>query len=70
MLAAMVAVGEASGSLDEVLEEVALFHEEELQGLIRILGTLIEPVVIVLVGAIVGFVYLSVFMALYAAQGG
>lgn len=70
MLPAMVSVGEASGSLDEVLDEVAAFHEGELQALVRALSVLIEPVVIVAVGAIVGFVYLAVFMALYAAQGG
>ncbi|HBP20061.1 MAG TPA: type II secretion system F family protein [Planctomycetes bacterium] len=70
MLSAMVAVGETSGSLDEVLAEVADFHEEELQGLVQTLSVLIEPAVIVAVGAVVGFVYLAVFMALYAAQGG
>lgn len=70
MLPAMVAVGETSGSLDEVLAEVADFHEEELQGLVQTLSVLIEPAVIVAVGAVVGFVYLAVFMALYAAQGG
>ena len=70
MLAAMVAVGETSGTLDEVLTDVAVFHEEELESLVKRLSILVEPAVIVLVGAIVGFVYLAVFMALYAGQGG
>lgn len=70
MLPAMVAVGETSGTLDEVLVDVAEFHEEELEGLVKRLSILVEPAVIVLVGGVVGFVYLAVFMALYAGQGG
>lgn len=70
MLPAMVAVGETSGTLDEVLVDVAEFHEEELENLVKRLSILVEPAVIVLVGGIVGFVYLAVFMALYAGQGG
>lgn len=67
MLAAMVTVGEQAGTLDDVLGEVATYCEEELQALIRTFSTLIEPVIIVVVGGIVGFVYVSVFMALFAA---
>ncbi|MEZ6187119.1 MAG: type II secretion system F family protein [Planctomycetota bacterium] len=70
LLASMVAVGEQAGTLDEVLDEVADFYESELQGLVKTLSVLIEPVVIVIVGSIVGFVYVAVFMALYSGYGG
>jgi len=69
MLARMVAVGESSGTLDEVLAEVAKFHENRLQSTIRLLSTIIEPVIVVVVGGIVGFVYISFFLALFAAAG-
>ncbi len=69
MLSGMVAVGESAGTLDEVLEEVARFYEEELQRAIRRLAALVEPAIILLVGGIVGFVYIAFFMALFAAAG-
>ena len=70
MLSPMVAVGESAGTLDEVLLEVARFHENQLRAAIRRLSVIIEPVIVVVVGGIVGFVYISFFMALFAAAGG
>ena len=69
MLSRMVAVGESAGTLDEVLEEVSLFYEAQLQSMIRWLSAIVEPAIIVVVGGIVGFVYISFFMALFAAGG-
>lgn len=70
MLSRMVAVGETAGTLDDILDEVARFHEGQLQSAIRQFSAIIEPVVVVVVGAIVGFVYIAFFMALFAAAGG
>ncbi|MCC5844408.1 MAG: type II secretion system F family protein [Verrucomicrobia bacterium] len=70
MLPRMVAVGEAGGTLDEVLEEVADFHEESLAHLIKQLSALIEPAIIFFVGGIVGYVYIAFFVGLFAATGG
>lgn len=70
MLPRMVAVGEAGGTLDEVLEEVADFHEESLAHLIKQLSALIEPAIIFFVGGIVGYVYIAFFVGLFAASGG
>ncbi len=69
MLSRMIAVGESAGTLDEVLEEVAKFYESQLQAAIRTLALIIEPIIVVVVGGIVGFVYISFFMALFAAGG-
>lgn len=69
MLSRMVAVGEASGTLDDVLVEVARFHEEQLRATIRRFSAIIEPVVILVVGGIVGFVYIAFFMAIYSTAG-
>jgi len=70
MLPRMVAVGEAAGTLDDVLDEVARFHESQLQLAIRRLSVLIEPVIIAVVGGIVGFVYIAFFVALFSVAGG
>jgi type II secretory pathway component PulF len=69
MLTTMVAVGEASGSLDEVLDQVATFHEARVEAVIRRLSALLEPLLILFVGGIVAFVYLACFMAIYAIAG-
>jgi type IV pilus assembly protein PilC len=70
MLPRMVAVGEAAGTLDDVLDEVARFHESQLQVAIRRLSVLIEPIIIIVVGGIVGFVYIAFFVALFSVAGG
>lgn len=69
MLSAMVAVGESAGTLDEVLDETATFHEEQLQLAIRRFSALIEPVIVVVVGGIVGYVYIAFFVALFSIAG-
>ena len=70
MLSRMVTVGESTGRLDAVLAEVARFHEEQVATLVRRLSVLIEPAVIVIVGGIVGFVYVAFFVALMSISGG
>ena len=69
MLPRMVAVGESAGTLVPVLEEVAAFHEAQLVAAIRRMSLLIEPVVILVVGGIVGFVYIAFFVALFSLTG-
>jgi type IV pilus assembly protein PilC len=67
MLARMVAIGESAGRLDDVLAEAARYYDDLLQRTIRKLAALVEPVMLLTVGGIVGFVYISFFMALFAA---
>jgi type II secretory pathway component PulF len=69
MLPRMVAVGEETGTLSSVLVKVANFHEKQLEAYVKRLTILIEPVMTVVVGTIVGFVYLAFFMALYSIVG-
>ena len=66
MLRRMTAVGEVTGSLPEAFGETARFHEMMLEVAVRRFGVLIEPVMIVITGAIVGFVYIAFFMALFS----
>lgn len=69
MLASMAAVGETAGTLDEVLDETARFHEERLQSAIQRFSALIEPAIVVVVGAVVGYVYAAFFLALFSVAG-
>lgn len=69
MLARMTAVGERTGSLPEIFDETARFHEMLLALAIKRLGMLIEPVMIAVTGIIVGFVYVAFFMALFSIAG-
>jgi len=69
MLPSMVAVAENTGQMDEVLEQVTQFHEAQLKSAIKKLSAMIEPLTIVVVGGIVGYVYLAFFMAMFAAGG-
>jgi len=61
----MIRVGEETGSLDEQLEAVASFYERELEYKIKALTNLFEPVAILAVGLIVGFVAIALVAAIY-----
>ena len=66
MLSRMVAVGEETGTLTGVLTKVSDFHEKQLQAYVKSMSQMIEPVMTVVVGTMVGFVYLAFFMAIYS----
>ena len=69
MLGRMAAVGETTGSLAETFGETARFHESMLAAAVKRLSALMEPVMICVTGAIVGFVYVAFFMAIFALAG-
>lgn len=64
----MVIVGEQTGRVDDGLLKVAEFSEEELSRRINFLSKLVEPALFIVVGGIVGFVYIAFFMALISAS--
>lgn len=68
MMLKMVSVGETSGNLEETLEHVADFHEDRLQALIKRLSAMLEPMVVIFVGVVVGYVYFAFFMGLYGGM--
>ncbi len=67
LLGRMVAVGETSGRMDEILGEAATYYEERLAATIKRMAALVEPAMLLIVGGIVGFVYIAFFVALFAA---
>lgn len=69
MLTQMVRVGEETGTLDTYLEQAADFYDEELDYRIRTMTSLIEPVMTVAVGLVVGFIAVSLISAMYGLVG-
>lgn len=67
MVVHMVSVGEESGSLDHMLNKIADFYENEVEMTIASLTAAIEPVMIVLLGFIVGFIVISMFLPMIEA---
>lgn len=65
----MAAVGEETGQLDTVLNKVAEFYEQEVDTVINSLSSIIEPILIVGLGAVVGFIVASVLGPITALQG-
>ena len=65
MVTHMVGVGEETGALDTMLSKVADFYEDEVEAAVKALTSILEPVMIVLVGGIVGFIVISMYMPLF-----
>jgi type IV pilus assembly protein PilC len=66
MVAHMVGVGEESGQLETMLEKVADFYETEVDAKVKALTSLIEPMMIVFVGAGVGFIVISMYLPIFS----
>jgi type IV pilus assembly protein PilC len=67
MISHMVAVGEETGRTDAMLEKIADWYEAELTETIKRLSSILEPVLIVFVGGIVGIMVLAIFLPIIAA---
>jgi type IV pilus assembly protein PilC len=65
MVAQMVAVGEETGSLDTMLSKIADFYEDQVDAAVKALTSILEPVMIVVIGAIVGFIVISMYLPLF-----
>ena len=61
----MIAVGEASGNLEEMLFNVADAYEDEVETSISGLTALLEPLIIIVMGVIVGFIVLSILLPIF-----
>jgi type IV pilus assembly protein PilC len=62
MVVKMVSIGERSGKLEEMLSKIAQFYEEQTDAMVAGLASLIEPLVILFLGVIVGGIVISLFL--------
>ncbi len=70
LMVQMIRVGENSGALDDILQEMMIYHDALLQQAIAKLTGLIAPMMTILVGGIIGFVYAAFLVAMFSAAGG
>jgi len=61
----MVGVGEESGALDAMLEKIAEFYEDQVAASVKALTSILEPIMIIVIGSIVGFIVISMYMPLF-----
>jgi type IV pilus assembly protein PilC len=65
MVAQMVAVGEETGAHHTMLSKIADFYEDQVEAAVKALTSILEPIMLVVVGAIVGFIVISMYLPLF-----
>ncbi|HBM10434.1 type II secretion system F family protein [Pseudomonas sp. Choline-3u-10] len=69
MAVQMTAIGEESGSLDEMLDKVAGFYEEEVDNMVDNLTTLMEPMIMAVLGVLVGGLIIAMYLPIFQLGG-
>ena len=64
----MMAIGERSGALDALLEKIAEFYDQQVEAEVKGLTAMIEPIMIAVMGIIVGGIVLAVFLPIFKLQ--
>lgn len=73
MVTQMIAVGEATGALDGMLAKIADFYDDEVDGAVATLTSMLEPMLMIFLGTTVGFVIVAMYMPIFqmgTAMGG
>jgi type IV pilus assembly protein PilC len=65
MVTSMIAVGEATGGLDEMLTKIADFYDDEVDAAVSALLSLMEPIMIVVLGVIVGGMIVAMYLPIF-----
>jgi type IV pilus assembly protein PilC len=65
MVTQMIGVGEETGALETMLTKVADFYEEQVEAAVKALTSILEPIMIILVGAIVGFIVIAMYLPMF-----
>jgi type IV pilus assembly protein PilC len=66
MVTHMVGVGEETGALDSMLDKIADFYEDQVEASVKALTSILEPLMIIVIGGIVGFIVVSMYMPLFS----
>lgn len=69
MMVQMVGIGEESGALDHMLFKVAEFYEEEVNNAVDTLSSLLEPLIMVVLGVLVGGMVISLYLPIFKLAG-
>jgi type IV pilus assembly protein PilC len=65
MVTQMIGVGEETGALETMMTKVADFYEEQVAAAVKALTSILEPVMILVVGAIVGFIVIAMYLPMF-----
>jgi type IV pilus assembly protein PilC len=65
MVTQMIGVGEETGALETMMTKVADFYEEQVEAAVKALTSILEPVMIVIVGSIVGFIVIAMYLPMF-----
>ena len=65
MVSHMVGVGEETGAMDQMLTKIAEFYEDQVEAAVKALTSILEPIMIVVIGAMVGFIVISMYLPLF-----
>ncbi len=68
MVTKMIGIGERSGALDALLEKIAEFYDQQVEAEVKGLTSMIEPIMIAMMGIIVGGIVLAVFLPIFKLQ--
>jgi type IV pilus assembly protein PilC len=66
MVSSMIAVGESTGTLDETLLKISDIYDDEVDTAIETMTSLIEPLLIVIIGSIVGFIVIGMYLPIFS----
>ncbi len=65
MVTHMIAVGESTGALDAMLGKIADFYEDEVDQAVETLTSLLEPIMMVVLGTIIGFIVIAMYLPIF-----
>jgi type IV pilus assembly protein PilC len=65
MVVQMISVGEATGALDNMLNKIADFYDDEVDSAVGALTSMLEPMLMIFLGVVVGFVVVAMYMPIF-----
>ncbi len=65
MVVSMISVGEATGALDNMLNKIADFYDDEVDSAVAALTSMLEPILMIFLGVVVGFVIVAMYMPIF-----
>jgi type IV pilus assembly protein PilC len=69
MVVQMIGVGEQTGALDQMLQKIADFYEEEVEASVSAMTSLIEPVMMAFLGVVVGGLIIAMYLPIFQLAG-
>ena len=65
MVTQMIGVGEATGAMDSMLQKIADFYEDEVDQAVASLTSLLEPIMMVFLGIVIGFIVVAMYLPIF-----